>query len=84
VILKDHENKNDNMYEYSQSWRRRLRLQFLVDIARIELKSGKKFDEFSQKLDKEMQIRWRLVPSTRKQYLNTVRKVISNQFVLIH
>ncbi|MDH3657291.1 MAG: hypothetical protein OEM77_04055 [Nitrosopumilus sp.] len=72
------------MYEYSQSWRRRLRLQFLVDIARIELKSGKKFDEFSQKLDKEMQIRWRLVPSTRKQYLNTVRKVISNQFVLIH
>ncbi|MDH3735580.1 MAG: hypothetical protein OEQ94_00990 [Nitrosopumilus sp.] len=84
MILKDHENKNDNMYEYSQSWRRRLRLQFLVDIARIELKSGKKFDEFSQKLDKEMQIRWRLVPSTRKQYLNTVRKVISNQFVLIH
>jgi len=84
VILKDHENKNDNMYEYSQSWRRRLRLQFLVEIARIELKSGKEFDEFSQKLDQEMQIRWRLVPSTRKQYLNTVRKVISNQFVLVH
>jgi len=84
VILKDHENKNDNMYEYSQSWRRRLRLQFLVDIARIELKSGKEFDEFSQKLDQEMQIRWKLVPSTRKQYLNTVRKVISNQFVLVH
>ena len=84
MILKDHENKNDNMYEYSQSWRRRLRLQFLVEIARIELKSGKEFDEFSQKLDQEMQIRWRLVPSTRKQYLNTVRKVISNQFVLVH
>jgi len=84
VILKDHENKNDNMYEYSQSWRRRLRLQFLVEIARIELKSGKEFDEFSQKLDQEMQIRWKLVPSTRKQYLNTVRKVISNQFVLVH
>ena len=84
MILKDHENKNDNMYEYSQSWRRRLRLQFLVDIARIELKSGKEFDEFSQKLDQEMQIRWKLVPSTRKQYLNTVRKVISNQFVLVH
>jgi len=84
VILKDHENKNDNMYEYSQSWRRRLRLQSLVDIARMELKSGKEFDEFSQKLDQEMQIRWRLVPSTRKQYLDTVRKVISNQFVLVH
>lgn len=84
MILKDHENKNDNMYEYSQSWRRRLRLQFLVEIARIELKSGKEFDEFSQKLDQEMQIRWKLVPSTRKQYLNTVRKVISNQFVLVH
>jgi hypothetical protein len=72
------------MYEYSQSWRRRLRLQSLVDIARMELKSGKKFDEFSQKLDQEMQIRWKLVPSTRKQYLDTVRKVISNQFVLVH
>lgn len=82
-MLKDHENKNECMYEYSQSWRRRLRLQYLVDIASIELKSGKEFDEFSQKLDLEMQIRWRLAPSTRKQYLDTVRKVISNQFVLV-
>ena len=72
------------MYEHPQAWRRKLRLQALVDIARRELESGKEFDEFSHKLDQEMQIRWRLVSSTRKQYLDTVKKVLENQFVLAH
>ena len=72
------------MYEYSQSWRKRLRLQTLVDIAREELKSGKEFDEFSEKLDHEMQKRWRLVSGTRKQYLVNVKKILENQFVLTH
>ena len=72
------------MYEYSQSWRRRLRLQALVDIAKKELDSGKEFDEFSHKLDEQMQSRWRLVRSTRKQYLDVVKKILEHKFVLAH
>ena len=82
VALKDHENKNGNMYEHPLSWKRRLRLQILVDIAQEELSSGKKFEDFFQKLDHEMQVRWRLVPSTRRQYLDSIKKVLENQLVL--
>ncbi len=71
------------MYNHPSAWRRKLRLQELVDIARKELKSGKEFDEFSHILEQEMQIRWKLVPSTRKQYLETVKKVLDNQIVLV-
>ena len=72
------------MYEHPLSWKKRLRLKVLVDIAKIELDSGKEFDEFSQRLEKEMQIRWKLVPSTRKQYVNTIRKILENKLALIH
>ncbi len=72
------------MYENSHSWRRKMRIQTLVDIAKKEIESGSEFDEFSLKLEKEMQIRWKLVRGTRKQYLETVKKVLSNQFVLSH
>ncbi|MGB0856090.1 MAG: hypothetical protein ACPGQP_03615 [Nitrosopumilus sp.] len=61
-----------------------MRLQTLVEIARKEQKSGSEFDKISLKLDNEMQIRWRLVPSTRKQYLETIKKILENQFVLAH
>lgn len=61
-----------------------MRIQTLVDIAKKEIESGSEFDEFSLKLEKEMQIRWKLVRGTRKQYLETVKKVLSNQFVLSH
>ena len=67
------------MYDHPATWRRKLRLQELVNISRIELESGKTFDEFSDKLDKEMQSRWKLVPSTRKLYLNYVKRVLDNQ-----
>jgi hypothetical protein len=83
VTLKDHKDKNNNMYENSHSWRRKLRLQTLVDIARKEMVSGKEFDDFSHILEQEMQIRWKLVPSTRKQYLDTLKKILANQFVLV-
>lgn len=70
------------MYENSHSWRRRLRIQTLVAIATNEMESGKDFDDFSPKLEQEMQIRWKLVASTRKQYLHTVKKVLTNRSVL--
>ncbi len=72
----------NEMYESSQTWRKKLRLKFLVDVARKQLESGKEFDEFSTKLEKEMKDRWRLVKSTRKEYLSLIRKVLDNQFVL--
>jgi hypothetical protein len=71
------------MYDRPASWRRKLRVQSLVKIARKELVSGKEFDEFSDVLEQEMKIKWKLVPSTRKQYLVTVKNVLENKFVLI-
>ncbi len=71
------------MYDNPASWRRKLRIRSLVEIARKELESGKEFDEFSGILEQEMKIKWKLVPSTRKQYLVTVKNVLENKFVLI-
>jgi len=70
------------MYENPAAWRRKLRCQTLVDIAKKELESGREFDEFSDKLEEEMKIRWRLVKSTRKEYLQTIKNVLENKYVL--
>ena len=82
MILKIHELFDVLMSEYSQSWRRRLRLQLLVDIAKKDLNSGNNFNDVFLKLDKEMQDRWKMVPSTRKNYLEMIRKVLDNKFVV--
>lgn len=71
------------MNESAQSWRKKLRLQKLVEIANQELKSGTDFDELCDKLDAEMQRRWKLVPTTRKKYLDTLHKIFQNQYVLV-
>ena len=84
MTLKDHKLKNDTMYENSHYWRKKLRLQSLVDIARTEIESGKNFEDFSHMLEQEMKTRWRLVRNTRKQYLGTLRKILDNHIVLIH
>ena len=70
------------MYENSHSWRKRIRLQELVIIAEQELESGKIFEDITEKLEEEMKRRWKLVAGTRKQYLDTIRKVLDNQYVL--
>ena len=70
------------MYENSHSWRKRLRLQRLVALARKEIASGRKLDDISLVLEQEMQVRWRLAATTRRQYLIIISKVLSNQFVL--
>ncbi len=70
------------MQETAQAWRKKMRLQLLVDMARKELESGKEFEEFSDKLEKTMQNKWRLVHTTRKQYLDMVRKILDDEFVL--
>ena len=45
------------MYDNPASWRRKLRVQSLVKIARKELEYGKEFDEFSGILEQEMKIK---------------------------
>ncbi|MDH3617782.1 MAG: hypothetical protein OEM89_03545 [Nitrosopumilus sp.] len=71
------------MTEYAQTWRKKLRLQTLVDIAKSELESGKEMDQVYEMLDEEMKLRWRLVVTTRKQYLGELKKILTNQYVLV-
>ncbi len=71
------------MAEHAQTWRKKLRLQELVDTARQELESGKEIALVYEKLDEQMQERWKLVSSTRKQYLENINKILTNQYVLV-
>ncbi len=71
------------MAEHVQTWRKKLRLQELVDIARQELESGKEIALVYEILDEQMQERWNLVSSTRKQYLENINKILTNQYVLV-
>ena len=71
------------MAEHVQTWRKKLRLQELVDIARHELELGKEITLVYEILDQQMQERWNLVSSTRKQYLENINKILTNQYVLV-
>ncbi len=71
------------MAEHVQTWRKKLRLQELVDIARQELELGKETALVYEILDEQMQERWNLVSSTRKQYLENINKILTNQYVLV-
>ena len=71
------------MVDCIQTWRKKLRLQELVDIAKNELESGTEISKICEILDHEMSFRWKLVNSTRKLYLEDVKKILANQFVLI-
>ena len=71
------------MTEYAQTWRKKLRLQILVDIAKNELESGKETNQVYERLDEEMKMRWKLVITTRKQYLDDVKKILTIQNILV-
>ena len=71
------------MVDCVQTWRKKLRLQELVDIAKKELESGTEISQIYEILDKAMSFRWKLVNSTRKLYLEDVNKILANQFVLV-
>ena len=78
--------KSYGMAEYSQSWRKKLRIKQLVKIAERELK-GEKYDEkytqrIQEKLDSEMKTRWKLIKNTRKDYLERVEKILRKEYVL--
>jgi len=71
------------MAEHVQTWRKKLRLHELMGIAKEELESGKEITLVYEKLEEVMQERWRFVSSTKKQYLNDIKKILANQYVLV-
>ena len=70
------------MVDCMQTWRKKLRLQELIIIARNELKSGKDISQVNQILSEQMQTRWRFVGSTQKQYLIDIGRILNNQYIL--
>ena len=66
------------MSEYVQTWRRKIRIKILTEIARRELKSGQNASKIDKKLDSEMKERWGLVSCTRKQYLEEINKSLEH------
>jgi len=71
------------MTDSAHAWRKKLRLQELVDIAKEELGSGKEISQIYEMLDNEMEQRWRFVNSTKRQYLDDIKKILANQYVLV-
>ena len=71
------------MVDCIQTWRKKLRLQELVDIAKNEQESGTEISKIYEILDNEMSFRWKLVNSTKKLYLEDVKKILANQFTLV-
>ncbi|MDH3610548.1 MAG: hypothetical protein OEM79_02160 [Nitrosopumilus sp.] len=60
-----------------------MRLKVLVDIAKDELELGREINQVYHTLEEEMKMRWKLVYSTRRQYLNDINKILTNQYVLV-
>jgi len=71
------------MVEHVLAWRKKLRLQELLVITKQELKSGKELGVINEILDIQMQKRWNLVSTTRKQYLDDIQKILRNQYILV-
>ena len=55
----------------------------MVDIVKKELELGMEISQICEILDKAILLRWTLVNSTRKLYLDFVKKILTNQFVLV-
>lgn len=70
------------MTDCVQTWRRKLRIEELVNIAKEKLESGTEVTIVYDLLDEIMVSKWRSIPSTRRQYLESVKKVLVNQNVL--
>ena len=71
------------MVDHIHTWRKKLRLQELMDITKQELESGKEITVINEILDIQMQKRWNLVSTTRKQYLDDIKKILANQYFLV-
>jgi len=70
------------MVDCVHTWRKKLRLQELMVVAKRELDAGEEIDIVYEILQDEMESRWRFVGSTKRQYIENVKKILSNQYVL--
>ncbi|PJC51174.1 MAG: hypothetical protein CO032_00925 [Nitrosopumilales archaeon CG_4_9_14_0_2_um_filter_34_16] len=70
------------MTDCAHTWRKKLRLQELLVIAKKEIDSGKDIDLVYEILEDEMELRWRFVQTTKRQYIEDIKKNLANQYIL--
>jgi hypothetical protein len=70
------------MVDCVHTWRKKLRLQELMIVAKRELDAGEEIDIVYEILQDEMESRWRFVDSTKRQYIEDIKKILSNQYIL--
>ena len=70
------------MVDCAHTWRKKLRLQELMIIAKKEIDAGEEIDLIYEMLEDEMKNRWGFVGSTRRQYIEDIKKILANQYVL--
>ena len=70
------------MVDCAHTWRKKLRLQELMIIARKEIESGEEIELVYETLEDEMGKRWRFVQTTKRQYIEDIKKILANQYVL--
>jgi len=68
--------------EYAQTWRRELRIRELVIIAKKEIELGTEISEIYQILDNTIYAKWRSIPTTRRAYIESVKKDLINQYII--
>ena len=70
------------MADCAHTWRKKLRLQELMAVAKREIDAGEKIDLVYETLEDQMQARWRFVGSTGRQYIEDIKRILANQYVL--
>ena len=70
------------MADCAHTWRKKLRLQELMVVAKREINAGEEIDLVYEILEDEMDTRWRFVGSTKRQYLEDIKKILVNKYVL--
>jgi hypothetical protein len=70
------------MADYAQTWRRELRIHELVEIAKKELELGTEINKIYQILDDVIYAKWRSIPTTRRAYIESVKKDLVNQYMI--
>ncbi|MDH3278005.1 MAG: hypothetical protein OEL77_06915 [Nitrosopumilus sp.] len=71
------------MAEYAQTWRRELRIHELVEIAKKEIALGTEISQIYQILDDVIYAKWRSIPTTRRAYIESVKKDLANQYTIV-
>ena len=51
-------------------------------ITKRKIDAGEEIDIIYEILEDEMQARWRFVSSIRRQYLDDIKRILANQYVL--